>query len=401
MDGSMSLNNKERLKINGQLLYDIAFVFYFSDLFLQFTTFMNFFGKSTFHLASYLALGLIVFKIFFLDDQDVKLFTLNLIFLGILFLTWRTSADFTLFSMGIFILGARNVDFRRVVYLYLVVGTIILLFTMICSLSGLIQNLIYRRNQISGAVRQSFGVVYPTDFAAHVLFLILSYSYLNFKRISVKSYIAFILIAMLLIHYCDARLSAVSILLLIPVMIIGKNAKKNNGLCRKIAAFFWCVPVLMAYIIVAMSYFYTPTNKLLEKINHALSGRLAIGNQAIHRYGFSIFGRHMVEHSWGGTTGMKMFMGDRSKYFFVDSSYLRILILYGVIVFILVLAVLTIISYRSISNAEYAMSTVLVIVAVSAVVEQRLVDISYDPFLIALLANVYSGAQITNRRKLQ
>ena len=109
----------------------------------------------------------------------------------------------------------------------------------------------------------------------------------------------------------------------------------------------------------------------------------------------------MVEHSWGGTTGMKMFMGDRSKYFFVDSSYLRILILYGVIVFILVLAVLTIISYRSISNAEYALATVLVIVAVSAVVEQRLVDISYDPFLIALLANVYSGAQITNRRKLQ
>ena len=154
MDESMGLSSKGRLKINGQLLYDIAFVFYFSDLFLQFTTFMNFFGKSTFHLASYLALGLIVFKIFFLDEQNVKSFILNLVFLGILVLTWRTSADFTLFSMGIFVLGARNVDFRRVVYLYLVVGTIILLFTMICSLSGLIQNLVYRRNQFSGAIRQ-------------------------------------------------------------------------------------------------------------------------------------------------------------------------------------------------------------------------------------------------------
>ena len=98
---------------------------------------------------------------------------------------------------------------------------------------------------------------------------------------------------------------------------------------------------------------------------------------------------------------MKMFMGDRSKYFFVDSSFLRILILYGVIAFIIVLAILTIISYRSITYGEYALATILVIVAISAVVEQRLVDVSYDPFLIALLANVYSNKRTTDRRKSQ
>lgn len=401
MDKSISLNSKEQTGINGQLLYEVAFVFYFSDFFLQFTTFMSYFGKGTFHLASYLALGLVVFKIFFLDDQNIRSFVLNLVILGMLVLTWRTSSDFMLFSMGIFVLGARNVNFRRVVYLYFVVGTIILLFVMFCSFSGLIQNLVYRRNQTSGAIRQSFGIVYPTDFAAHVLFLILAFCYLYFDRITVKSYITFVIIAALLIHYCDARLSAVSVLLLIPVMIIGKQAQKSDGFCRKIAVFFWCFPVLMAYMIIAMSYFYSPSNRLLEVLNHMLSGRLAIGNQAIRQYGFSIFGRHMVERSWGGVNGMKMFMGDRSNYFFVDSSFLRILILYGVITFIIILAVLTIISYRSISYGEYALATILVIVSVSAVVEQRLIDISYDPFLIALLANVYSNNLVTNRRKSQ
>lgn len=400
MNESISLNSKGKLEINGQLLYEIAFVFYFSDFFLQFTTFMSYFGKSTFHLISYLALGLIIFKIFFLDNQNVRSFVLNLIFLGILVLTWRTSSDFMLFSMGVFVLGARSVDFRRIVYLYFVVGTIILLFVMLCSLSGLIPNLVYRRNQTSGAIRQSFGIVYPTDFAAHVLFLILAFSYLHFEKITAKSYIAFAVIAILLIRYCDARLSAVSVLLLIPVMMIGKQAKKSDGICRKIAVFFWCVPILMAYCIIAMSYFYKPSNRLLETLNHMLSGRLAIGNEAIRQYGFSIFGRHMVEHSWGGVNGMRMFMGDRSKYFFVDSSFLRILILYGVIAFIIIMAILTIISYRSINYGEYALAAILVIVAVSAVVEQRLIDVSYDPFLIALLANV-SNKLTTDRRKSQ
>ena len=401
MNESISLNSKEKLGINGQLLYEIAFIFYFSDFFLQFTTFMSYFGKSTCHLASYLALGLVIFKIFFLDDQNIRSFVLNLIFLGILVLTWRTSSDFMLFSMGIFVLGARNVDFRRIIYLYFVVGTIILLFVMLCSFSGLIQNLVYRRNQTSGAIRRSFGIVYPTDFAAHVLFLILAFSYLRFDKITAKSYIAFAIIALLLIRYCDARLSAVSILLLIPIMMIGRRAKKSDGICRKIAVFFWCVPILLAYCIIAMSYFYRPSNRVLEKLNHMLSGRLAIGNEAIRQYGFSIFGRHMVEHSWGGVNGMKMFMGDRSKYFFVDSSFLRILILYGVIAFIIILAILTIISYRSIKYEEYALATILVIVAISAVVEQRLIDVSYDPFLIALLANVYSNKRTTDRRKPQ
>ena len=400
MNESISLNSKGKLEINGQLLYEIAFVFYFSDFFLQFTTFMSYFGKSTFHLISYLALGLIIFKIFFLDNQNVRSFVLNLIFLGILVLTWRTSSDFMLFSMGVFVLGARSVDFRRIVYLYFVVGTIILLFVMLCSLSGLIPNLVYRRNQTSGAIRQSFGIVYPTDFAAHVLFLIWAFSYLHFEKITSKSYIAFAVIAILLIRYCDARLSAVSVLLLIPVMMIGKQAKKSDGICRKIAVFFWCVPILMAYCIIAMSYFYKPSNRLLETLNHMLSGRLAIGNEAIRQYGFSIFGRHMVEHSWGGVNGMRMFMGDRSKYFFVDSSFLRILILYGVIAFIIIMAILTIISYRSINYGEYALAAILVIVAVSAVVEQRLIDVSYDPFLIALLANV-SNKLTTDRRKSQ
>ena len=382
--------------INCQLIYEVTFVFYFTDFFLQFTTFMDFFAKNTFHMFSYIALGMIIFKLFFIDQQTIKNFLIDIFVLGFLVLTWRTSSDFMLFSMGIFILGARGVNFDRIIYLYFYVGIIILTLAVFSSLTGVIQNLVYRRGQTTGTIRQSFGVVYPTDFAAHVLYFVLAYCYLFFEKISIKSYFVFCLLAYLLIYFCDARLSAVSLLLLIPVMIIGKAAQRGKKFAKKIANYYWSVPILSAYIIFLITYFYNKSNLILEKINSLLSGRLALGKKGFEQYGFSIFGQHMVEHSWGGTTGMRMFMTNQSKYFFIDSSYIRIMILYGIIALLIVLGIMTFISFRSISNEKYALATVLVVISISAVVEQRLLDVSYDPFLIALLAEVYAKDKSKN-----
>lgn len=54
---------------------------------------------------------------------------------------------------------------------------------------------------------------------------------------------------------------------------------------------------------------------------------------------------------------------------------------------LIVVLVMTIISWRSIQTSSYALASVLVLVTLSAVVEQHLLELSYNPFLIALLAN--------------
>ena len=105
---------------------------------------MDFFAKNTFHMFSYIALGMIIFKLFFIDQQTIKNFLIDIFVLGFLVLTWRTSSDFMLFSMGIFILGARGVNFDRIIYLYFYVGIIILTLAVFSSLTGVIQNLVYQ-----------------------------------------------------------------------------------------------------------------------------------------------------------------------------------------------------------------------------------------------------------------
>ena len=376
-------------RIDGQIIYEIAFAFEFVVAFLITSTYTDYFSNHLLHTLMFAGLALVLLKIFLFDDLDLKWLAIDAIVLILLLITWRTSKEFSLFSMGIFVLGARNVDFKRIIKIYFYVGMLLLAFVVISAMGGLIRNLVYRRD-MTNIVRQSFGIAYPTDFAAHVLYLILAYAYLKFGKIKWYDYAVFLAAAVFLVKFSDARLSAYAIILSIPVLWIGQRAQTDHLLSRFIASFYWTVPILLAYLVIIASYFFTPSNKTLTKVNNASSGRLFLGHKAISEYGFSMFGKQIIEHGWGGANGLKMSQNAPANYFFVDSSFLRMTILYGIIMAIIILSAMTKISWESFQKGSFALASIIVIVSVSAMVEQRLLDLAYDPFLIALLANVYT-----------
>lgn len=376
-------------RIDGQIIYEIAFAFEFVVAFLITSTYTDYFSNHLLHTLMFAGLALVLLKIFLFDDLDLKWLAIDAIALILLLITWRMSKEFSLFSMGIFVLGARNVDFKRIIKIYFYVGMLLLAFVVISAMGGLIRNLVYRRD-MTNIVRQSFGIAYPTDFAAHVLYLILAYAYLKFGKIKWYDYAVFLAAAVFLVKFSDARLSAYAIILSIPVLWIGQRAQTDHLLSRFIASFYWTVPILSAYLVIIASYFFTPSNKILTKANNASSGRLFLGHKAISEYGFSMFGKQIIEHGWGGANGLKMSQNAPANYFFVDSSFLRMTILYGIIMAIIILLAMTKISWESFQKGSFALASIIVIVSVSAMVEQRLLDLAYDPFLIALLANVYT-----------
>lgn len=377
-------------RIDGQIIYEVAFAFEFVVAFLITSTYTDYFSNHLLHTLMFVGLALVLLKIFLFDDLDLKWLAIDAIVLILLLITWRTSKEFSLFSMGIFVLGARNVDFKRIIKIYFYVGMLLLAFVVISAMGGLIRNLVYRRD-MTNIVRQSFGIAYPTDFAAHVLYLILAYAYLKFGKIKWYDYAVFLATAVFLVKFSDARLSAYAIILSIPVLWIGQRAQTDHLLSRFIASFYWTVPILSAYLVIIASYFFTPSkNKILTKVNNASSGRLFLGHKAISEYGFSMFGKQIIEHGWGGANGLKMSQNAPANYFFVDSSFLRMTILYGIIMAIIILLAMTKISWESFQKGSFALASIIVIVSVSAMVEQRLLDLAYDPFLIALLANVYT-----------
>lgn len=384
-------------ELNGSIIYELAFSIYFVIAFFQTSTYTSYFGSHLLHELAFIPLLLVAFKIIFLDSINVKTLCFNLIILALLVITWRTSGEFILFPLGIFILGARNVVFKRIINIYLILGTILLAFIFFSSLIGLTRNLIYYRGFSTDVVRQSFGIVYPTDFAAHILYLVLAFCYLRFGKLSWLNYLAIIILAFLVIHFCDARLNAVALLLIIPVMMIGQWAQKENKVAKVIASFYWTLPVLAFYISIFITFIFSPSKSEFDTINSFLSGRLFLGHFAIEKYGVKLFGQTIHENGLGATVnGVKPNI-DNGKYFYIDSSIIRLLVIYGVIMLLLIVVAMTIISWQSTKYHDFALASIMVIVTVSAIVEQRLLDFAYDPFLIALFAQCYSKKYVIEK----
>lgn len=373
-------------ELDGRKIYELAFAIYFVIAFFQTSTYTYYFPGNLLHELSFIPLALVLFKIIFFDSSTVEKVAINLVILAVLFITWRTSGEFILFPLGIFILGARDVDFKRLIYIYLVLGTILLSFIFFTSLMDLTKDLIFHRGH---TIRRAFGIIYSTDFAAHVLYLVLAYCYLFFKQLSWKSYLVFILLAIFLIKFCDARLNAYSLILAIPVMMIGQRAQKGYVVSKSIANFYWTLPVLAGYITTFIFYLYTPNNKLLERLNTLLSGRPYFSHTALTKYGISMWGQHIHENGLGAVGGIKNAAVNDANYFYIDSAFIRLLVIYGLVMALLIVIAMSIIAWRSIEKRDFALASVMVIVTISAIVEQRLLDFGYNPFLIAFFAQCY------------
>lgn len=383
---------KQRQKV-GQQLYFVAFIFGLVITFLQTTTFIQFISNHALTRLTYISLALLIVKLLCFDDHDIRQLLLDLVMMALLGCSWYLSQLLPMLTMGLFVIAARNIDFYRIVETYFTVGLIVFAVVILSALVGIIPNIIFHRQDV---VRLSFGIIYTTDFASHVLSLVLAYCYLNFQKLNWRHYGCITLIALFILKVCDARLDTVCLLLIIPVMWLAQQARQGNTGAKLVANFYWGLTSIMAYGTVMMAWLFNSQRRWMLRLDQLFSGRLTISHQALDKYGISWFGQHLTERGWGfGATHV-----NDQNYFFIDSSFMRLAIISGLILGIIVVYWMTKISWKSIQAQDYALAAIIVIVTISAVVEQHLLEIDYDPFLLAAYSIVYtSDRQIRMEKK--
>jgi len=388
-------------KINGEQLYLITFSIYLFFAFLRNSTFNPFIGSRIFNLVSYLVFAILVFKIFFFDNYNLKCLVIILICLLISLVSWRMSSSNLIIVMTAFILAARNVSFREIIKWYFIINLIFLLMVILFALFGVIQNLVYT---VKGRQdRYSLGISYPTDLASHVLYLILANAYINFNKLNWHYYFSYFLIAMILKIITDARLSIICILLTIPVLYIAQKAQLGNKVARIFTSFFWIITPISAAITFFSTYFFDNRNKIFYFIDHLLSGRLSYGKTALNLYPIKMFGQKIIEQGFGGNFGKMLSNSGSYGYFYIDSSYMRLILIYGFLVFIVFISMMIFISIRETLKGNYILPAILLIITISCIVEQHLLELTYNPFLLVLLStqkdNLFKGSFFKNGRK--
>lgn len=374
-------NNQEGI---GKRLYYCTFVYASILSFLLASNYVPMISSKGIHWFIYLAVVALFVKIYALDHYSLKEIIGKSLVLLLAIISWRLARNIDVLLYVSFILGAKNVNFRELIKLFFVTIGILLAGTVIISQANVVKDAIYIRDDFH---RHSLGIGYPTDTGAYVFYLLLAYYYLFFKSLTWRSYAAIAFLDVLLYEATQARNSCVLILLTIPVIWIAQRASAGKLISRGIASFYWMIVPLAAYMTLLLAWLYR-RNRPFKILDIALSGRLGLSHKALSKYGISLFGQHVHENGWGGVKGVKNFYKPNFSYFYIDSSYMRLAIIYGLILGILLIACMTIIAYRSTLKREFALAAIIMLVSLHCIVEQHLLDISYDPFLLALLATV-------------
>ena len=307
---------------------------------------------------------------------------------GILVYFQTHRLNFLVYSMLLVLLV--NVDMKVVLRNYVIVAGILVVGVFLLSLVGMIPNLQYNR---AGVIRNSFGFIYPTDFASHCFYLFLAISYLLKDKFIWTRSLFGVLLSAFIIKYCDARLNAMSILLATVIFIYFYY---SNGKKLKIFALLPYSAVVFASTVTYLSYKFSWSNPFLVSINKLITGRLALGRNAFDTFGVHLFGTRNVQFiGSGGKTESVI------GYNYVDSSYVQMLFTYGIVPVILLIIIYVVASRKQYKDGQYLLVAILSLIAFNCMIEAFWFVPTYNIFMFLLFTtNTFSKKESNDITKL-
>ncbi|WP_334136695.1 hypothetical protein [Muricomes intestini] len=341
-------------------------------------------------------LVIIVTKTAIEDDIDYTDIVLGALAAIVFLVAWRHNSYEVLSSIVLLIVGCRGIPFRKIAKSYLITCGILLIITITFALTGKIENFVLYQD--GRRTRIAFGIIYPTDFSAHVFYLILAYCYLRKEKIK---YLELGIIAMLGIfvyEFCDARLNTICIFLM--VGILGYNKIRHDNAIKKgrnysmnsVFSTFLCLSTTLSSIfMIGITLLYSPSRKGMRLLDRLITYRLSLGKKGIDIYGFSIFGQPIRLIGNGNSqTAPK-------NYFFLDSSYLFVPLLYGIFVFGIILVLFLVMSFRARKEKDWTLLWLISLMSLQCIIEHHMLDISYNVLLWGTLACLKTDAQAGKR----
>ena len=173
-----------------ELLFYVAFSVYYFQMFLITTMFDTEWFVWPYRLSAAAAMMIVVIRLIEFDIREWKTWLLVMMILGCTGIYCLVHRDKTMLIFGLFLVAAKDIPFRRIVQLAVGIGTTIMVTAFVASQAGIIEDLVYFQR---GTYRHAFGIIYTTDFAAHILFLLLGFFYL--KEGKVKPWSCVLLLA--------------------------------------------------------------------------------------------------------------------------------------------------------------------------------------------------------------
>lgn len=337
--------------------------------------------------ASFLLLKVLIFDSFRYRDIILIIIALALTF----FIAYKIK-NIRFFTDSIVIVSCIGIDFKKIIKTYFIVSISFMVAITISSQVGIVTDLVYSNS--TRGLRHSLGLLYPTVYSARIFFLGLAYLYLRAGKLKIYEVVSLLGIAYLLIVFTDGRLD--SYLLIASILVFYLYPKLNIHFVKFISLIGCVAPLIGA----ALSYFsasiYDSMNPFHVTLNRLFSTRLSLGNLALSLYQSKPFGQVIFEQGNGGLAGYNNLV---NQYFFIDSSYLSILLKNGWIFFA---GLLFLMVYRLAilyKEKKYYLILAWSLVCINSMVATFLFSLEVNVFIIFLFSNLKNEKIFVNQSR--
>ena len=344
---------------------------------------------SFFLLKPFVLLGIIIVLRYLCSEKyNIKqyLVVAALVFAAALIFQKHDSMPYALMLI-LLLVGAKDISFHKLLKLYFSIIIFFSIITIVAAQFGIITNLVW--NVEGRNTRISFGFIYPTDFAAHLFFITLCYWYMRGERLCYIEAGITAILGGLAYLFCEARCSTLMLLLLSLVMFYFRfryiKSKKRN-MKSQIGSVFSLLlvftPLMCSVFIHFFSIFFTTNIKYMQDFNKLISGRLSLAKRAIDIFGFQLWG---ADIPMIGNGSKETYV---AKYFYIDSTYLQLSLLYGVVFLTLILIIFVLVGEEARKRKDWILLWIIALASVHGVIEQHLIELEYFPFLFAAFADM-------------
>ncbi|WP_047999285.1 polysaccharide biosynthesis protein [Lactiplantibacillus herbarum] len=369
--------------------YLIIFAGYLASVTIQTTMFNVMYSHRVGTIIQLVTVAAILVKISCFDQLTERQLIGQISLLTLITLVTLISGAHYLVTTVLLMMGARGVSFRRIMQIYLWIVGGILLIALVAAELGIIKNITFVTND---GVRQSLGVVYTTDFAAHIFYLCGAYLYLQARYFRLYELLPVLVGGGVIYYFTKTMTDTLALLVLIILFLIyiyRRQLARMPKLLISLRYSFLALPVASLSII-GLSVIFNFQDTNLMRLNAWLSSRLELGNNALLAYGVKILGQSAIPvNGWGGERANMLTNGiGDATYFFIDSSFLNALIAYGLLFTIVLIVGFTWRLYDRVRQQDYLLPVIFVAIAISSMFDQHFLEITYNVFILMAFAKL-------------
>ena len=295
-----------------------------------------------------------------------------------------------LFGVACLVIAAKGRDFRKIGWVYVVAHATFMLLLTALALTGVVPDLIFE--EVGRAGRHALGMHYPLNYAAHWFSIALVYCYLKNGFLRIWEYISLGALFAVSLFVCKAQTSTVLFALLIAGTLYrqirygaGKTGLIEPARVGKLIAggLKYSFLILAIFMIVGSLLYVPPISTFLSRLTpiQTLFSRFDCARIGLMNYFPSALGIRYPTSTWNGTVRS-------DHYFFIDSSYVCVLLEQGVVIYLIMMAALWYVLHRMAKARQFYGLCLLALFAAICAMEHHILDVAFDPFLLMTFAAI-------------